>query len=72
MEILAAKYGTDNVPYASQDDMYGAIDSVEISNAPWQSFSTCYTGKIPEGEPPPWMLTEYDVWYHNPQTVLRN
>jgi len=72
MEILATKYRADDVPYVSQDNMYSAIDLVEIANAPWQSFSACYTGDIPEGEPPPWMLTEYDVWYHNPQTVLRN
>ena len=68
MEILAAKYGADNVPYASQDDMYDAIDSVKIGDAPWQSFSARYTGEIPEAEPPPWMLMEYDVWYHNPRT----
>jgi hypothetical protein len=72
MEILAAKYGADNVPYASEDDMYNAIDSIEIGNAPWQSFAVRYTGEIPEGEPPPWMLAEYDVWCRNPRTVLRN
>ena len=71
MEILAAKYGADNVPYASEDNMYDAIDSIKISDAPWQSFSVRYTGDIPE-EPPPWMLLEYDVWYRNPRTVLRN
>jgi hypothetical protein len=72
MEILAAKYGADAVPYADHNVMYDVIDSVELGDAPWQSFSARYTGELPEGEAPPWMLADYDVWCQNLRTVLRN
>lgn len=72
MEILAAKYSAENVPYANHESMYEVIDSIEVGDAPWGSFSAKYTGEIPEGETPPWMLAEYDVWCRNPRTVLRN
>lgn len=73
MEILAAKYGVDNTPYPSHKSMYDTIDAAELGDAPWESFSAHYTGDVPaEGETPPWMLADYDVWCRNPRTVLRN
>jgi hypothetical protein len=72
MEIFAAKYGADEVLYANHGTLYETIDSAEVGDAPWESFSVQYTGKAPENSSPPWMTAEYDVWCWNPRTVLRN
>ncbi len=72
MNILADKYKDTDAPFADHSQMYDVIDSAELGDAPWESFSVKYTGEMPDGEAPPWMLTEYDVWCRNPQTVIRN
>ncbi|KAF8816026.1 hypothetical protein BYT27DRAFT_7078340, partial [Phlegmacium glaucopus] len=59
-------------PFANHDDAYGAIDAIPRGGEPWSSFSVRYSGELPEGEAPPWMLTPYDVHFRDPRTVLRN
>ncbi|KAF8811770.1 hypothetical protein BYT27DRAFT_7252477 [Phlegmacium glaucopus] len=60
------------LPFANHDDAYGAIDAIPCGGEPWSSFSVRYSGELPEGEAPPWMLTPYDVHFCDPRTVLRN
>ena len=38
----------------------------------WHSFKALYSSVIPDQDPPPWMVHEYDVWFRDPQQVLRN
>ncbi|KAH9910902.1 hypothetical protein B0H21DRAFT_782479 [Amylocystis lapponica] len=59
-------------PFANATDMYSVIDSIQHGDAPWQSFSAKYTGAMPEGEVPPWMTAEYQIWCHDPRIVARH
>ncbi|OBZ69584.1 hypothetical protein A0H81_10301 [Grifola frondosa] len=59
-------------PFADHTDLYGSIDSIELGEIAWQTFSVTYKGPRPDGEAPPWMDTEYDIWYRCPRQVLRN
>jgi hypothetical protein len=62
-------------PFSSREDLYGVIDATTLGEVPWQSFSVTYTGELPaaeRGDPPPWMLDSYDVWFRDPRLVLQN
>lgn len=62
--------GTDP-PFADHGDLYKTIDATTLGDVPWQSFSVSYSGELPKnGNIPPWMLAEYDVWYRDPKAVL--
>jgi Plavaka transposase len=68
--LLAALYPDSEPPFASHDDLYCTIDSIPQGDIPWQSFCVSYNGKVPEGEPPSWMTTEYEVWFRDPLRVM--
>ncbi|KAM6489655.1 hypothetical protein JOM56_014891 [Amanita muscaria] len=75
MDIWACKTPETGPPFADHKDLYDAIDSIELGDAPWNSFGVSYSGNIPsdeDSEVPPWMLAEYEVWYRNPLAVLEN
>ena len=73
MQIWARIPSADeDPPFADHGDLYDTIDATTVSDAPWHSFSITYTGECPEGEVPPWMDAEYDVWYWDPHMVLQN
>ncbi|KAF8806485.1 hypothetical protein BYT27DRAFT_7224251 [Phlegmacium glaucopus] len=59
-------------PFANHDDVYGAIDAIPHGGEPWSLFSVSYSGNLPEGKAPPWMVTPYDVHFCDPRTVLQN
>lgn len=73
-DIWAASLREDGgqPPFADHDDVYGTIDAIPRGGEPWSTFSVKYSGPLPEGEVPPWMLASYDVHFRNPRTVLRN
>jgi hypothetical protein len=71
MDIWAAQENS-NPPFGNHEELYSVIDSTALGDIPWESFSVTYSGELPEGETPPWMLAEYDIWYRNPRSVLRN
>ncbi|KIM59004.1 hypothetical protein SCLCIDRAFT_27590 [Scleroderma citrinum Foug A] len=71
LAIMAAMYGED-LPFHSHKDMYDTIDTTTHRDSPWKSFSVTYSGAIPDGDPPSWMTTEYDVWYCDPKVVLEH
>ena len=63
----------DHPPFADHNDLYNTIDATILGDAPWQSFSITYSGKLPVGgNIPPWMLGEYDIWFRDPKVVLQN
>ncbi|KAM6496272.1 hypothetical protein JOM56_008978 [Amanita muscaria] len=75
MDIWACKTPETGPPFADHKDLYDAIDSIELGDAPWQSFAVSYSGDLPSDEDfelPPWMTAEYEVWYRNPLAVLEN
>ena len=52
--------------------MYNTIDSTPLGDLPWESFSLAYNGDVPEGDPPLWMSSEYDVWFRDPRGLVHN
>jgi hypothetical protein len=66
-----APYG-DNPPFANHTDLYSTIDATTLGDVAWDTFSLKYNGEIPEGQTPPWMLSEYDVWFRDPRSLVHN
>jgi Plavaka transposase len=62
----------DHPPFADHNDMYSTIDATPRGDVAWESFTTEYTGERPEGDIPPWMDAEYQVWFRDPLTVVKN
>ena len=58
-------------PFASAADLLAVIDGIEHGDAPWHSFTVCYTGPLPEGHVPTWMTKEYTIWTRDPRTLVR-
>lgn len=63
-------------PFANKDDLYDTIDSTYLGDIPWQSFMLSYNGETesPADDEPvaPWKVASYDVWYRDPQQVLKS
>ncbi|KAG1883443.1 hypothetical protein F4604DRAFT_1879062 [Suillus subluteus] len=62
----------DHPPFANHRDLYRTIDSSELGDVPWQSFSVKYCGDKPDINVPPWMDGSYEVWFRDPRDVIRN
>lgn len=62
----------DNPPFASHNDLYDTIDATLLGDVPWESFSARYNGAKPDGEIPSWMTADFDVWFRDPHTVVKN
>ena len=60
-------------PFADHNELYNTIDATILGDAPWKSFSITYSGELPvDGNIPPWMLSEYDIWFQDLKVVLQN
>jgi hypothetical protein len=55
-------------PFASAQNMYDLIDSIQHGDAPWR----CLKATVPyDGEDAPsWKKKDYDIWYRDPDVVL--
>jgi hypothetical protein len=62
----------DEPPFADHADLYNTIDAIPHGDVRWETFTTHYSGDKPDGEVPSWMEAEYDVWFRDPRTVVRN
>jgi len=62
----------DTPPFANHSDLYDTIDATPLSDVPWDSFSMSYNGPLPESNVPSWMTAEFDIWFRDPRTVVRN
>lgn len=62
----------DDPPFANHGDLYDTIDAIPHGGVPWSCFSIRFAGDVPEEEPPPWMVADYDVWYCDPRAVIQN
>lgn len=60
-------------PFANHQDLFDTIDSTQDGNVSWDRFTVSYCGPLPEeGEPPPWMVQEYEVCFRNAKEVVAN
>lgn len=74
LELWAATLNHQGIPSPIQDhrDLLRQIDLIPLGNVAWESFHIQYDGPLPEtGQPPEWMVTEYDVWFRDPREVIK-
>lgn len=58
-------------PFCSHKDLYDTIDSIKLGDAKWQCLVVNDTTAVPS-DAPDWRKQEYQVWFHDPDTVLAN
>jgi hypothetical protein len=61
----------DAPPFASHLDLCKTIDSTPTGGIPWRSIALSYNGVVPD-DAPPWMQTEFTVWYRDPRMLFKN
>ena len=74
LQLWATTLDSHGIPPPMRDhrDLLRQIDSIPLGNVPWECFRLQYDGPLPEtGQPPEWMVTEYDVWFRNPCEVIK-
>jgi hypothetical protein len=65
------KHGLDaDVPWHNVHDLYGAIDSIQAGEVPWNMYPFSYSGPKPPSTPPQWMEEEYKLNTWDVLTVL--
>ena len=69
---LLAGGSADSVPWRNAQEMYTTIDSIKEGPAPWRTVKFQYTGPLPPGMAPKWMLESYELCFRDPRTVLLN
>ena len=73
LQIWASTLPADeDPPFINKQHLYDTIDQIELGDAPWHSFSISFDGEVAEGDITPWKHAAYDVWYRDPQVVLKN
>jgi len=63
---------SDEPPFSNHTELYDAIDSTPLGDVPWEVFNLKYDRVLPENEVPAWMTSEYDVWFRDPHSIIRN
>lgn len=64
------KHG-DLGPFDNYKQLYDTIDATKLGDAPWKCFKTDFTSEI-HPDAPNWMQQSYEVWYRDPDVVIRN
>ena len=57
--------------FSDYKQMYNTIDSTQLGDVKWQSFTVKYTGD-PGVDAVPWMHDNYNVWFQDPREVVCN
>jgi len=71
-DLLRICFG-GRVPFLNHNELYSAIDSLDVGGVPWQSFSIQYDGGVhgDDGDNrPKWMSDVHDVFYRDPRLVV--
>lgn len=58
-------------PFGTHKHLYDAVDSGTLGSAPWQCLEAGFEGDVPQNAPA-WRKKKYEVWYRDPDTILRN
>jgi hypothetical protein len=59
-------------PFSGAADMYNTIDSTELGNIPWRSFTISYHAKDGEDCEASWKLKSFNVWFRDPHEVVKS
>ena len=62
-----ATYGP---PFASSQDLYNTIDSMEIGDVTWQAFTVEFDGEV-SGETALWKKKSFEVWFRDPLQIAK-
>ena len=69
-ETLKAHGG--GAPFKDHSELYRMIDSTPLADNPWESYKLYYQGDKPSHAVPPWMDTEYEIWFRSPRCLVQN
>lgn len=69
---LLAGGDAKNIPWRTAKEMYRTIDAIKEGPAPWKIIKFQYTGPLPPGTPPKWMLETFELCFRDPRIVLLN
>ena len=72
MRLWASTTSDGCAPFQNHQEMLATIDAINLRDIPWQSFSAQYSGTVPPGNAPDWMLHEYRVFFRDPLSVVRS
>jgi Plavaka transposase len=73
LQIWASTLSQDqDPPFTSKNEMYSAIDNLDLGGATWKSFIVKYNGEIKDGDVTPWKHKSFEVWYRDPRIVIHN
>ncbi|KAF8810698.1 hypothetical protein BYT27DRAFT_7253435 [Phlegmacium glaucopus] len=59
-------------PFDTYKHIYDRIDAIEEGDAPWKCFKTSVDDSEVDDTTPNWKKQEYDIWYRDPEVVVRN
>ncbi|KAM6494803.1 hypothetical protein JOM56_009426 [Amanita muscaria] len=71
MKLFASLRGGDPI-FTDYDDLCETIDSTNLGDVPWQCSKLQYTGNLPLNDIPEWMTAQYDIYYRDPNEVIKN
>jgi Plavaka transposase len=63
------EFGRD-IPWANAQELYATIDSIRHGQAAWKTYKLCYNGVLPEGTPPRWMTSTFELCTRDSRTLL--
>jgi hypothetical protein len=74
LSLWAASLAVHNdvPPFSNAKELYNVIDSTPLGDVAWQSFSLQHNGTQPTSDVPSWMQAEYEVWFRDPQAIVKN
>lgn len=59
-------------PFSGAADLYSTIDSTELGDIPWQSFSVSYQPQNEEDCDASWKSKSFDIWFRDPHQILKS
>ncbi|KIM62606.1 hypothetical protein SCLCIDRAFT_24900 [Scleroderma citrinum Foug A] len=74
MQLWAASMLPHNghAPFTDHRDLHQVIDAIPLGDIPWQSVQVQHSGEIPENGAPSWMRKSYDLWFCDPNAIVKN
>ena len=59
-----------NSPWANSNELYAAIDAIQLGDVPWKVYKLRYQGPLPQGTPPKWMTQTYELCTRDSRLLL--
>ena len=73
LQIWASTLSSDQDPtFVSKNEMYNAINNLDLGGAPWKCFTIKYNGEIRDGDAILWKQKSFAVQYYDSWIVLQN